>query len=362
MLRGDRLEPEKPPAQGTAEADLAGAHELYRRGDLDQAARLFRKIADNTKNSVQVAEEARFFEAECYRRHKRYPKARDTYSKMLNDFPSGAYREQAVHYLYLIAEYWLDDTREEMRQAREMREGKRWIVWPHFFHWDKSKPWADEEGWAMETLEQVRYNDMLGPLADKALFLAGGVKFFNEDYKEADQYFTQLVEMHKDSPLAPQAIELAIISKHMSTGGADYDGRKCAEARQLVDKALNNYAELRAKKTEFLTRQLAGITLQQAEKDYKIAEFYRRTGHPGAAYFYYEIVRRRYPGPGTKYYDLATARMLELRAKLEKEQGQAVPSPSPPQNLVPGAPLQNKPAPAPRPLPGLPETAGTSVK
>ena len=56
-------------------------------------------------------------------------------------------------------------------------------------------------------------NDITGPMADKALFLAGGVKFFREDYKEADHFFSQLVEQHPNSTMAPQAVELAIISK-----------------------------------------------------------------------------------------------------------------------------------------------------
>lgn len=351
VLQGDKLVPAKMPEKGTAEADLAGAHELFRQGDYNQAAKLYKRLADNTKNTVQVAEEARFYEAECYYHQTRYPKARDTYNRMLQDFPSGAYREQAVRRMFDIANFWLDDTREEMREEREKKDGKRWVVWPHYFHWDKSKPFADEEGWAVETLEQVRYNDMLGETADKALFLMGSVKFFNEDYKDADHYFSQLVEMHPKSPFAPQAIELGIISKHMSTGGSDYDGRKVAEARQLVDTALRNYAELRSKKEEFLTRQLVGITFQQAEKDYKIAEFYRRTGHPGSAYFYYEIVRRRYPG--TKFFDLATERMLEMRSKLEKE-GKPVPPPSPARGLA-GA-IQRELMPNPRPA-GQPETA-----
>jgi hypothetical protein len=34
---------------------------------------------------------------------------------------------------------------------------------------------------------------------------------------------------------------------------------------------------------------------QAAEKDFQIAEFYRRTGHHGSAHFYYELVTRRYP-------------------------------------------------------------------
>lgn len=49
----------------------------------------------------------------------------------------------------------------------------------------------------------------------------------------------------------------------------------------------------------------------QAEKDYQIAEFYRRTGHPASAYFHYELVRRRYPK--TSYSDRATDQMQILR-------------------------------------------------
>jgi outer membrane protein assembly factor BamD (BamD/ComL family) len=352
-LRGDKLEADATPAQGTAAADLAGALELYRRGEYPKAEKLFHRIADNTKNTPQVAEEARFYEAECLRQQKRYPKAADVYNKLLTDFPSGVHREQAVRHMFDIAQVWLKDTDEEIQAEKEKKEGKRHFVGPSaWVHFDRTKPFFDEEGRALEKLEQVKYNDMNGPLADKALFLAGSVKFFREDYKEADHFFTQLVEMHPNSPLASRAVELAIISKHMSTGGSDYDGRKVAEARQLVDTALRNYPDLAAQKGQFLERQLYGINQQQAEKDFKIAEFYRRTGHPGSAYFYYEIVRRRYPG--TVFFDRATERMLELRAKLEKEQGKTVAAES--------GPARPETAPMPRPVnpdraPGQPELA-----
>jgi hypothetical protein len=49
----------------------------------------------------------------------------------------------------------------------------------------------------------------------------------------------------------------------------------------------------------------------EAERDFKVAEFYRRTGHPGSTVFYYELVGRRYPG--TTYADLAEQRKLELK-------------------------------------------------
>lgn len=354
ILRGDN----SMGRRSTDSPELTAAHETYRKGEYASAQRMYRRIAENKKNSPAVAEEARYYEAECLRQQGHYPRAADTYVKLLNDFPSGAYREQATQHAFNIANYWLDDTRKEMEQLKEKREGKRWWSWGHFVNIDKTKPILDEQGRAMEKLEQVRYSDMTGPLADKSLFLLGSVCFFNENYKDADQNFSQLVEMHPNSPYAAQAVELAIISKHMSTGGSDYDGRKVAEARQLVHIALNNYPELAQQKSEFLQRQLVGITLQQAEKDYKIAEFYRRTGHPESAYFYYEIVRRRYPG--TKYADLATDKMHMLRAKAEHDFRTApdTKQPQPEASPAPAAPSErNETAPPPRPLAPSLETA-----
>ncbi len=317
VFKDGQLQADKDPGRGAA--DLNAAHEVYRAGNYAAAEKAFRKVADNTRNSPLIAEEARFYEAECLYKQDKLPKACDTYHKMLTDFPSGAFRDQACRRMFDIANYWLDDTRTEMAEYREKREGKRTMVVPAVFHMEKKKPLVDEEGRAMQALEQVHVNDITGPLADKSLFLAGGVKFYREDYKEADHYFTQLVENHPNSPLAPQAVELAIISKHMSTGGPEYDGRKVAEARILVDTALRSYPELARDKAGFLERQLGSITYQQAQKDYITAEFYRRTGHPGSAYFYYEVVRRRYPG--TKFADLATERMELIRHEVEATGG-----------------------------------------
>ncbi len=347
VIRGDRVDPEAPPPESMSGYTLAGAYELYRRGTYDQAEKVFRYIADNKKNPAPVAEEARFYEAECLRHQGHFPKAADTYAKMLSDFPSGQYREQALQHTYDIANFWLDATRAEIDQYKQAQDGKRWFVMPAWLqlNWEHSKPLLDMEGRAIEKLEQVRYNDMTGPLADKALFLMGSVKFYREDYKEAEHHFTQVVEMHPNSQLAEQSVELAIIAKHMSTGGSDYDGRKVAEARQLVDVALRNYPNLATTKQDFLERQLFGITMQQAEQDYKKAEFYRRIGKPKSAYFYYEIVRRRYPG--TKFFDLATERMHEIKALAEQDQDQP-----PPAVPLPGRPEPKADTlPAPRSLP-----------
>jgi outer membrane protein assembly factor BamD (BamD/ComL family) len=316
VLRGDKLEQVAFTA-GPANGDLDGGKEFFRKGDYAQAETLFKKVADNTKNLPHVAEEGRFYEGECLLQTQQYPRAAAIFSKLLSDFPSGQYRDQANQRLFEIANFWLEDTRAEMRASKEAESNGSW-TWPSaFIHFDKTKPVFDEEGWAIERLEQVHMNDPIGPLGVKALFIIGNVKFYRGHYKDADFYFDQIVKNHANSPLAKQALEYAIICKQLSGRGPENDGRRLAEARQLIDIAHRAYPDLVREKGEFLENRLAAINHEQADHDFSVAEFYRRVGHPGAAYFYYELIRRRYPG--TRHEELAKVRIEEMRQRLEQE-------------------------------------------
>jgi outer membrane protein assembly factor BamD (BamD/ComL family) len=363
ILRTNGLVPDKAPKGGLSPelaARLAQARELFRKQEYDKAEDIFFEIADKDKNPPAAIQEATYYRAECLRLQGHYPKAADLYAGLLNKFPSTPYREQCVQHMFNIANRWLDDTRAEMREEQEKQAGKRWFVWPRYISFEDSKPFLDREGRAIEKLEQVRLHDINGPLADQALFLCGVVKMYNENYRDADQYFTSIYARHPESPLAPKAIELGIQCKHLSTGGSDYDGRKTAEARKMVNVALASYPQLANNKEmrAFLEEQKASIDVQQAEKEFKMAEFYRRTGHPASAYFYYKLVERRYPG--TKYAQMAVERWNELREKLEKENG-GVPEPdaaartAPPQAQALPKPSWTQPPPQinqkPEPLP-----------
>jgi RNA polymerase sigma factor (sigma-70 family) len=61
-------------------------------------------------------------------------------------------------------------------------------------------------------------------------------------------------------------------------------------------------------------------TIAAAEKDYQMAEFWRRTGHPDSARFYYELIRRRYPN--SLYDERAQKRLAELKEKPPARVGQ----------------------------------------
>jgi tetratricopeptide (TPR) repeat protein len=311
-------------AQTMAEAEEAFAAQNYAR-----ARKLFDKVADDTGNPALVAEKARYYEGECYRLQMEYGDAVATYNKLLKDFQYGVYRERAVGQMVVIADYWLEDTRKQMDAEREKQEGKRYFVPWNFVHFNKSKPLFDEEGHALKALENVYFNDPTGPHAENALYRAGYVHFHRGNYKEADQLFSQMLEICERNPpkspeaakLRERAYELAILAKNNATGGPAYDGRKSAEALQMIQRAKMTQPELVASRGDFLDNQMKMIRQQQAEKDFETAEFYRRIGKAPAAWFYYELVRRRYHG--TEFHDRAMARMKEIHGDLVAQQSQS---------------------------------------
>jgi outer membrane protein assembly factor BamD (BamD/ComL family) len=355
-LSAEGLVADAAPKPDSPEAKLAGAHELFRRNELDVAETIYHRLGENAHNPPKVVEEAKYYEAESLRLQSRYPKAADTYVDLLNKFPQTVYRDPALQHMFDIANFWLEDTREAMRLDKEVSQGKRSWSFPQWFHFETSKPVVGEQDRALEKLQQVQLHDMNGPLADKAMFLCGGVSMYNEDYRGAVSYFKEITDRHPNSPYAAQATELGILALHLSTGGPDYDGKNSNEARRLIHVAFDNYPELAAnkEKREFLTGQLTAITMQQAEKDFNQAEFYRRTGHPGAAYFYYGLVVKTYRD--TPFAKLSAERMQELRALAEKDNGGVVPaapttaSPPPPTTQLPARPANPEQAPGPRPL------------
>jgi outer membrane protein assembly factor BamD (BamD/ComL family) len=362
VLRNGALTPEPQLKEKSVEAELAGAHDYFRREEYAKAQKLFHRIAKNEKNPAFAVQEALYYEAESLRLQGNLPDAADTYANLLRNHTINPYKDLATQHIYEIATFWLNDTWEEVRESQERREGKRWFVWPRFVSLDKRKPILDRQGRATERLNDVSiYEGRGGPYADKALYLCGYVAWFKEDYAEADSKFTTLTKTYPDSQYAPYAIELAIKAKLMSTGGELYDGRRVADARKLVDEALR-MPNMTEEKKKDLEKLLYCIILQQAEKDYQMAEFWRRTKHPGSAYFYYTIVERRYPG--TDAAERATRRKIEIYNKMAADQREKLPPPQssdgrPSELLHPPRRVDNGPEPVPMPpvSPGGPEPA-----
>ncbi len=305
-----------------AEAKMGRAEELFATQSYADAQKIYADVADNTYNPSGLLEKARFKEAECVRLRGRLPAAVDTYHRLLQDFPTGIYSEQAATKMYAIADVWMKDSLKDIEEKENGRASVRLPRMPNFT--DRSKPALDQEGELIKTLENIAVGAPNSTVADKAMFWCGFLHFAHGRFEEADHFFSTLVDMYKDSPLRLEASKYAVMAKNNATGGAVYDGQKSAEALQLVHSLEATEPEYvqDKEKSAWLTRQKFAIRIQQAEKDYETAEYYRRTNHPGSAYFYYELVMRCYPG--TKFSDLSKSRIEEMeRIKAEREADRA---------------------------------------
>jgi len=185
----------------------------------------------------------------------------DVFAELLKRFPDTLYREQVLQHLYEIATCWLEETRAEMKQAKEPGDGKRPALslrWPQR---DKSKP-AGQERRALAVLALVRSADLHGPLADRCLFTQGGVKFFRHEYGAAGHCFEDLADYYPRSPLAYPALKYAVLSKAQARGALDRVG----EVRKLVERARREYPTQAAADEEFFAQQLKQVEAQEKKK------------------------------------------------------------------------------------------------
>lgn len=298
---------------------LTRAEEDYRQEEFSKAGDAFEEIADDTRQRPEVAEKARFYQAECLRKQNYYPKAVDAYNKLLQDFPSGLYRSQAAGQMYQIASEWLQPVREEIEDGAKPEKDRRSKGWTDglvLANFDRKLPTFSSEDRALQTLDKLYFSDPTGPSADRALYMLGAVHFHRQNYPEAARYFQQLVETCDKSPYRDKALEMAIKAKTNSPVGPDHDGRDTAEAMRLINTARATSPQLVRDQGKMLDEQSMKVRSQQAAKDFETAEFYLRTGHPGSAWFYYELVKRRYAGIAP-WYERAVARQAELKVELD---------------------------------------------
>jgi outer membrane protein assembly factor BamD (BamD/ComL family) len=337
--------------------DFGKAKQLFSEKKYKEAEVIFGYIADSKKNLLQIQEAARYYQAECFFKMGQYPAAGDNYIALLDSFPSAAHGDTVRKRMFDIANYWLDETRDQMEESRAVQEGKaswmaatlasmRMYPWSIRIHFADSQPLFDMEGHAVRLLEKVYMTSPRGELSEKSLFMLASVMFYREKYKDADEYFYRLVQNFPNSSHAAKAMELSIVCKQICTGGPEYDGRRLQEARDLIKMAERTYPELAKGQEQFLAKQKIVIHEEEAERDFGMAGFYERTGHPGSAYFYYEIVKRRYPG--TEFAAKSEKKIVELEAAAAKEVNQPAPTFFSPALLGPLAPDMTPP---PRSLP-----------
>ncbi|MCA9040402.1 MAG: tetratricopeptide repeat protein [Planctomycetaceae bacterium] len=306
------------------------AMKLHDEGEFSKAESAFKKLAKANKDNA-LHEDSMFMLAECQFQQKRYPQAQDSYDELLNAYPSTRHTTQATQRLFQIGRYWLDfeeivtpneiqqvdfeqpgkqhalSTTEETAQKKSQRPlSQRYALVPNLG--DRSRPYFDTEGRAIEALRSVWLKDPTGPLADDALMMTGSYYLRQGDYVEADRFFTLIRDEYPDSPHFRNAYVFGSHAKLVSYQGPEYDGQQLLAARDLKESTLRIFNDFPER--NMVKEELRMIYEEEAHKEWERALFWEKKRNSKAVQIQCREILRRYPT--SEAADKARQKLAEL--------------------------------------------------
>ncbi len=200
----------------------------------------------------------------------RYWQAHNWYERQLSKFPTGRLFERGLYREAEIADAFL--------------AGKKRIVWRIF------RLGAVDEG--LEIHQRVAERLPGSRLAEQSIMKIADYHAGQGHWIDAADAYQQYVELFGRRYRSEQAEQLAAYAVYSSFQGVDYDDTPLLEAEQRHTALAARYPHGRAAK--IVPAVLDEIERAKAEKDYRTACFYARTGRPKPAAFYHREVIKLY--------------------------------------------------------------------
>jgi TolA-binding protein len=283
-LAGKTWSPVKIAPNPKADAELEAATRLYRQGKHDDAQPLLAKIAKNYKGEPW-GERAQFLLAESYYETGHYVWANDAYTVLLKDYEASPYTPKVVNREYDIAQKWFAYNDPKAKDK------------PKFTFMDRFRgrlPIIDEQGFAIKTLEHIRDQDPDGPLSDDALMKMADYYYSVGNYEDAARYYDQIPTDHAKSEHLHRAYMASIDSKLKMYIGPEYDGRPLTAALETIEQTRTVFPE-RLEDNEKLFHLRDVISDQNAEREYQVGLYYKKTNHITSAEYYFSLVNAKWP-------------------------------------------------------------------
>jgi outer membrane assembly lipoprotein YfiO len=134
---------------------------------------------------------------------------------------------------------------------------------------------------AIEMLFRIQQRAPGSPVAEKALLRTADFYWANGDFDLASDAYHSYVQTYPRSPLVPQARLREAYSNLAEFHGPQFDATPVLNAKTLLNQVAADYPEMA--RQEAIPEKLDLADRQMARKLYLNADFYRRTGKPGAA-------------------------------------------------------------------------------
>jgi outer membrane protein assembly factor BamD (BamD/ComL family) len=284
VLGSDGYKPPEAPKNPEADAEFEQGERLFQQGKLEEAERVFAKLAKDRKGSPW-GEKGQYYVAECQFQRGKLVDAHTSYEKLVADYPGTNYLDKLVTREFTIAQQWLALTDDKAKPEQAM---------PWYARFTGERPLLDTHGTALQALEHVRHHNPSGPLADDAVLRIADEHMNRGNYEEAAIYFDQLVTDHPKSPYLQRAQLAAIDARIKGYLGPEYDGSGLEQARELIKQTMASFPD-RAAGNESLYHTLDLINDQEAERTFEIGDYYQRTGKVISAEYYFGKIRQRWP-------------------------------------------------------------------
>jgi outer membrane protein assembly factor BamD (BamD/ComL family) len=232
--------------------------------------------------STALAEDALVMSGESFFFADAYPKAVGQYAEVVKLYPNTRHLDRIDHRRFLIAQYWLN----QYQRKQSPRSPVNFASDQH--------PTTDTFGHAVKLLDRIRFDNPTGKLADDATMAAAVANFRRGKYGEADILFTDIRDNFPNSDHQFWAHLFGLKCKQQLYRGADYDGSVLSDSELLIQQMVRVFPEESRKYQDRLQNDLKNVRLQQAERDFALAQYFDDRKEFGAARFYYDLVRQHY--------------------------------------------------------------------
>lgn len=242
-----------------------------------KAAKQFDKAVRAHPGSA-IAQDAQYMKAESYFFADHLARAEKEYGFLQKQFPNSRHNDRAAARQFMIAQYWIDTEKAGGSQ-----------VMPVNFV-DEKRPWFDVDGHGIRVLDQIRFDDPTGKLADDATMAAAIEHFRQENYLEADEFLTDLRETFTDSEHLFNAHLLGIRAKMEMYAGPRYSQLVLDEAETLIQQTRTRFPDkMRDPEiANMLARAAKEVGYRKAERLQVRADYREKQGAHGAARQYYQ--------------------------------------------------------------------------
>lgn len=264
-----------------------------------KAAKLFGRAAEAAPKTA-LEQDALFMQGESLFFADRFTEATEVYETLQKRFPRNRHIDKVAGRLFSISRYWI--------QTAEANKDS----WVPINLTDPKRPRLDVDGHALRVLDQIRYDDPTGRLADDATMAAAAEYIRQQDFEQADDFLTDLRETFSDSEHLFLAHMLGIRCKLETYAGPAYSGLVLEEAEALVKQTRQRFPDKMNEKDygERVARAAAEIAFKRAERLAYRANFREKKKEYGAARFYYQQLLEQFPD--TPQAETARERMGEI--------------------------------------------------